>query len=96
MTIKFTGKKITRNGEDYLELTKLKISLTVTKIHFKFDNLYNGDKVLGDNTNLFLNENWSEVWPEVKESIYEAFGQIFENVIKNIFAKHPYKSFFKE
>lgn len=63
---------------------------------FKLENLYNGDKALGDNTNLFLNENWKDVFPETKESIFDAFSQIMDNVIRQVFAKVPYKELFKD
>lgn len=56
---------------------------------------YNGDKALGDNTNLFLNENWTDVWPEIKKSVFDAFSQIAENVLLNVFTKVPYDELFQ-
>lgn len=56
----------------------------------QLDNLYNGDKVLGDSTNLFLNENWEEIFNELKRSIFDAFGLIMQNIINTVFRKIPY------
>lgn len=60
----------------------------------RLDNLYKGDKVLGDSTNLFLNENWEEIFNEIKRSIFEAFGLIMQNIINVIFRKLPYNELF--
>lgn len=96
MLIKFTGKVVNKNGKDYLKPEHTKLSFTLSKIIFNLSNLYNGDKALGDNTNLFLNENWRDVFPEVKVSIFEAFSQIIDNVLQNVFAKVPYNELFAE
>lgn len=72
-----------------------KFTFTLTKMMLNLGNLYNGDKLLGDNTNLFLNENWQEVWPEIRKSVFSAFSQIADNVLNNIFAKVPYDELFQ-
>lgn len=71
-----------------------KLSFTITRLYFKLDNLYNGDKLLGDATNLFLNESWQDVFNEINKSVYEAFAKIVENVLNNIFQKVPYDELF--
>lgn len=63
---------------------------------FQLSNLYNGDKLLGDNTNLFLNENWRDIFNEIKKSVFSAFAQIGENVITNVFSKVPYDELFQQ
>ena len=55
-----------------------------------FDNLFNGDKLLGDTTNLFLNENWEEVVNELKPALEIAIGGIFASVIDPVFSKFAY------
>lgn len=94
--VRFTGKSEMRKGKEYLRPDKTKLSFTMTQLIFNLGNLYNGDKALGDNTNLFLNENWKEVFPELRGSVFEAFGQIVDNVLKNVFAKIPYRELFAE
>lgn len=69
---------------------------SICRIIYKLDNLYKGDKLLGDSTNLFLNENWKEIFPEVSGSIFDAFSQIIGNILRQVFAKVPYKDLFKE
>lgn len=96
ITFKFTGKTITKNGKEYLTPENPRLTFTMSRIIYKLDNLYKGDKALGDSTNLFLNENWKEIFPEVSGSIFDAFSQIIGNVVRQVFAKVPYKELFKE
>lgn len=58
------------------------------------DNLYNGDRALGESTNLFLNENWKEIFDELKQSIFDAFTLIVQNLLNNVFNKVPYAELF--
>ncbi|XP_031627223.1 protein takeout-like [Contarinia nasturtii] len=92
--VRFNGKTVTKNGKTYLKPENTKLSFTLTKMSLYLSNLYNGDKALGDNTNLFLNENWQEVWPEIKKSVFLAFGQIVDNILSNIFTRVPYDDLF--
>lgn len=65
-------------------------------MHIHLENLYNGDKLLGDSTNLFLNENWEEIYNELKQLIFDAFTLIVQNTIVNVFKKIPYDELFLE
>lgn len=95
-TVRFTGKSVTRNGKVYLKPENVKLSFTLSKMTFRLTNLFNGDKVLSDNTNLFLNENWKEVFTEIRKSVFTAFAQLAENVLNKIFAKIPYDDLFQQ
>ncbi|KAJ6635879.1 Protein takeout [Pseudolycoriella hygida] len=87
LAIKFTGKTIAKNGKDYLYTDDLKLTFTIERLYMQLDNLYNGDKVLSDSTNLFLNENWVEIYNELKRSIFDAFSLIVQNTINTVFRK---------
>lgn len=92
----FTGKSVTRNGKVYLKPENIKLTFTISRMNFQLSNLYNGDKLLGDNTNLFLNENWKDIFNEIKKSVFSAFAQISENILTNVFAKVPYDELFQQ
>lgn len=70
------------------------IFLSIVRIIFDYQNLYNGDKLLGDTTNKFLNENWDDIFREIKANIFDAFTLIAENTMKNVFNKVPYADLF--
>lgn len=94
--VRFNGKASVKNGRTHLKVDNLKMSFSLSKMIFDLTNLYNGDKVLGDSTNLFLNQNWLEVFTEIKKSVFSAFAQITENVLNQIFSKVPYDELFEQ
>ncbi|XP_013113707.1 protein takeout [Stomoxys calcitrans] len=96
LRIQFTGVSMEKDGSTYMNIEKFRLDLDPKGMHFKIDNLFNGDKALGDNMNLFLNENWQDIFREIKASITSAFGQIFQSVISHVFTKYPYDKYFVE
>jgi len=94
LTITFTGKTTTRNGKEYLYIDDMKLTFTIERFHTYFGNLYNGDKLLGDSTNVFLNENWEDIFNELKGLIFDAFGLVMQNILNSIFRKIPYDELF--
>jgi Haemolymph juvenile hormone binding protein (JHBP) len=93
-TLKFLTKKIVKNGKTYIGLEKSKFNFTTTRAQVNFSNLFNGDKLLGDNMNLFLNENWSIVIDELKKPINLAFASEFKDIVSNILENTPYDELF--
>lgn len=65
-----------------------------SRLYLRFENLFNGDKALGENMNLFINENWMDILGELKPGITEAFSQILGNLIDAIFKKISYDDIF--
>jgi hypothetical protein len=82
-------KKVEKNGNKYLEIVKIAWKFTPTNMILKLDNLFNGDKALGDNMNLFLNENWRELLKELQPAIEEVFGQAFKEIAQNFLRRVP-------
>ncbi|XP_065087217.1 protein takeout-like [Ochlerotatus camptorhynchus] len=93
--MKWIGKLVDRNGKKYYQMDKLKATFDTTRFHMHFTNLFNGDKALGDNMNVFLNENWQDILKELKPAIVNAFVEIFQTVISNVFNKVPYDELFQ-
>lgn len=67
-----------------------------TRVLFNFENLFNGDKALGDSMNAFLNENWKLLYDELLPDMQRALAVNFLEVVTKIFAKYPYAKFFQE
>ncbi|KRT86269.1 hemolymph juvenile hormone-binding protein, partial [Oryctes borbonicus] len=55
----FTIEK--RGSDEHIQLTGSKLDYTTQRSYFQLDNLFDGDKVLGDQMNKFLDENWRDV-----------------------------------
>ncbi|KAH8335544.1 hypothetical protein KR074_005127, partial [Drosophila pseudoananassae] len=94
--IRFSGKALEKNGETYLDVDDLKLSIKPESVHFYFGNLFNGDKALGDNMNVFLNENSQAIYQETSPAIEKAFGEKFMKIVKDLFSKHPYAKFYAQ
>ncbi|KAH0820768.1 hypothetical protein GEV33_002023 [Tenebrio molitor] len=52
-------EEVKKKGKTYMKFVKSEVKITPGKIHFNFNNLFNGDKTLGDNINQLLNDNWA-------------------------------------
>lgn len=92
--VEFDGKAVERKKKKYMKIENTKLTFKISKLIFNLGNLYKGDKLLGDATNLFLNENWQDVFNEIKISVFGAFSQIVGSVLNNVFQKVPYDELF--
>ncbi|XP_017052330.2 uncharacterized protein LOC108095673 [Drosophila ficusphila] len=92
--VSFWGKPLEKNGETYLDVTDLKFTMKPESNHYHFTNLFNGDKALGDNMNVFLNENSEAIYKETASAIDRAFSELYLGVVKGVFSKLPYAKFF--
>lgn len=65
-------------------------------MYLNLENLFNGNKALGDNMNLFLNENWQIILQELKPAVRETLAQILSGIINSVFDKLPYSDLFTD
>lgn len=90
------GEPIKRDGEVYMHVKEYKVKFIPEKVSLYFSNLFNGDKRLGDQMNLFLNENSELVFNELKESYEKSLSSVFQDVTNKIFDKVPMNKIFLE
>lgn len=89
------GEYITKDdGEIYINITDYKISFKPKKVLFKFENLFNGDKTLGDTMNRFMNQNWKAVFDGLVPEYEKFFGEKFKSIANNVFGNIPMKEIF--
>ncbi|KAJ4439281.1 hypothetical protein ANN_07401 [Periplaneta americana] len=92
---KLKADAITKNGDVYWDVKSFDLVISNPKnLTVHFDNMFNGNKVLGDSTNKALNDNWEGFWEELRPSMQETFGKIFLEIIKVLFSKVPEKNLF--
>lgn len=94
LVIKYKPKVIEKNGKEYVKAERFQLDFDTTRMHTKLDNLFNGDKALGENMNLFLNENWRDIFDELKPAITFAVEEILKGIINRIFVRLPYSDIF--
>lgn len=96
-TLKLTAEPQTKNGKVYWNVVNFKARVnSLDNFELKFDNLFNGDKALSENTNRVLNENWQQFWGELKPSFEETFAAVFQQFSNEIFSRVPEQDIFLE
>lgn len=92
----FTGEDIDKENGKFLKVKKLKATLDLSRFYMELSNLFNGNKLLEDTTNQFINDNWKEIFNEQKPSIFNSFARTIEQIMKHIFDKISYGAMFVE
>uniref|UniRef100_A0A0U4MTW2 Putative odorant-binding protein n=1 Tax=Reticulitermes speratus TaxID=60591 RepID=A0A0U4MTW2_9NEOP len=96
-TVKIEAEPQTKSGKVYWNVVNLEIDIkSMENFRVKFDNLFNGDKALGDSTNKVLNDNWKQFWEELKPSFEETFAAVFLQLAKAVFSRVPEENIFLE
>lgn len=88
----FTGS----DGIKHVNITNFKIKFNPKKVIFRFDNLFNGDKLLGGTMNRFMNDNWEPVFNGIIPGYEENFGKRFKDVANKLFHQVPFDAIFPE
>ncbi|XP_047107787.1 protein takeout-like [Schistocerca piceifrons] len=80
-----------KGGTDYMKATVVDSRGEVGHLTINLQNLFNGDKFLGENTNKVLNENWKALVEEVGPAMYESDRAIAQNLVDTLFDGVPYR-----
>ncbi|KAF6208772.1 hypothetical protein GE061_014512 [Apolygus lucorum] len=83
------GHEVTKGKKKYLVLDKFTVGIETSRFIMDLQNLFNGDKALSDNMNVFINENWKDILQELRPSISAAFGEGFRQVANAVFSRLP-------
>lgn len=70
----------------------LKLDIKDAKVHFA--NLFNGNAVLSQTTNDFLNDNSKDIVNEIKPAIESVIGMLIDDLINKLFKTIPYDKLF--
>ncbi|KAG4065079.1 hypothetical protein HA402_007476 [Bradysia odoriphaga] len=92
--LKFTGKPSVIDGKTYMQTEDMKVSFNVKKLVFQFDNLYNGDKILGATTLRFVNEYWHDIYLDIKPALVRTFEEEIQKIANDAMAKLPFDEYF--
>ncbi|KAF6200078.1 hypothetical protein GE061_006379 [Apolygus lucorum] len=83
MSEKSTGSKT------YYNIDHMDFHFDTDLLKLHFDNLFNGDKALGDQMNIFVNENWKEILTELRPAVAKSFAMAFKEIGNRVFTKIP-------
>ncbi|XP_066156122.1 protein takeout-like [Euwallacea fornicatus] len=86
---------VTRSdGKRYVANVRQHVSCNINKAHYQLDNLFNGNKLLGDNVNKILNDNYEEVLDQFGAVIREIIGLMSTELIRAYITAVPYDELF--
>lgn len=84
------------DGKVYWSVKNYKIKFSPKRAIFDFQNLFNGDKLLGKAMNEVLNTNWQLILTEILPSYEKKFGLIFKDLANKIFLNVAMNEIFLE
>lgn len=93
---KFHGTPFEKDGETYMKIEQIEMEVKPRLLVMNIENLFNGDKELGENMNRVLNENWKDLYNEIRPQFSKAFGGLIRKVFNQVFATYPYKKLLTE
>ncbi|XP_071570862.1 take-out-like carrier protein [Temnothorax nylanderi] len=88
-------EKFQKDGETYMRSTKYMVKFIPKHVSLHFDNLFNGDNILGQQMHRFLNENSDLIFKELEAPYEETFGLVFTKITNDIFTRVPMNKIFK-
>uniref|UniRef100_A0AAU6SGY2 Protein takeout n=1 Tax=Maconellicoccus hirsutus TaxID=177089 RepID=A0AAU6SGY2_MACHI len=87
--VQIQGSRIRQNGNTFFFVEKATVSLDVSHVSIYFDNLFNGDKELGDSMNTFLNDNWKSIMKDMRPVFEESIGAMVKELFNSMYNKLP-------
>ncbi|KAF5299977.1 hypothetical protein FQA39_LY11350 [Lamprigera yunnana] len=76
-------------GKEILQIDHMQVSFKVGGMRVHLRNLFNGNEVLGQTLNNFLNQNSNEIITDLSDSIGQSLGEILKELMNEIFSKIP-------
>ncbi|KAL4142457.1 hypothetical protein QTP88_004912 [Uroleucon formosanum] len=90
-----SGTPFEKNGKTFVQVKNVNLKVkSVKKLNIKLENLFNGNKQLGDSMNSILNQNWEVLLEELKPAFEEAIGAISQDIVNKVFQKTAYSDIF--
>lgn len=87
--VRLIGNKVPReDGKEYVKFEHLLMKVSVGKARFRLENLFNGDRTLGEIGNRVINENSQlfveEMIPGFEKSLSKTFLEIANDVLTDV------------
>jgi len=95
LVVESTSNLVLRGSppNEFLQVSTQNLDIQVAKIRLQLNNLFNGDPVLGQSVNTFLNDNSQEVFAELKPEISKQVGSLVLKVMNDALSALPADKF---
>lgn len=94
LRIHLNGDFVEHRNKTYIVLKNFQADLNMDKFTVHLENLFNGNKALGETMNNVLNDNWQELNKELSPAFVDAFGKNILNGANKVFAKNSVDKLF--
>ncbi|KAL3270988.1 hypothetical protein HHI36_021491 [Cryptolaemus montrouzieri] len=94
--LRFDLETFTKDSETYIRGKRSQMVIDIKQGHYKFDNLFDGNKLLGDNLNMVLNDNWRAIFDEIISGYAQAYADGMMEVMNKLFEKIPIREMFSD
>lgn len=92
-TASFNGEPKLIDGKTFMKIKNFKLKIDVKQVINNYENLFN-DKILSENMNALLNQNWKEFHSAVSGPIIKSIEKDIRNILSKVFEAKPYEEFF--
>lgn len=82
-----TYNEIKRRNKTYIKVASCEMYGKPELIHFKLDNLFNGDEEAGKQANKLLNDNWNVLYADIKSDYFFMMKQVIVHLFNSFFSK---------
>ncbi|XP_066255579.1 protein takeout-like [Euwallacea similis] len=96
VNIKLSFEKIKKDEQTYLKIISCVLDIRPQNLKVHFENLFNGNKLMGDNMNKVINEEWQSLFNDVKPSIDKTYGEVFKVYWQTFYDNIPMEKMFFE
>ncbi|XP_046393507.1 protein takeout-like [Ischnura elegans] len=90
------GKPMVRDGLTYMDQQQFRVKVFPEKVRVRFENLFEGNRLLGATMNNLLNTHWKELYKDLGPGLEEAISQLHLALTKKMFSKIPFTEFFPD
>ncbi|KAF7279298.1 hypothetical protein GWI33_007431 [Rhynchophorus ferrugineus] len=84
----------TRDAKRYYKIKSMQADMPISGFKAHYDNLFDGNKVLGDSVNEMFNKEWKVIYDIVQHPVEKAYGKDFEIYIQTFLDHVPAKDLF--
>uniref|UniRef100_A0A1B6CP84 Protein takeout n=1 Tax=Clastoptera arizonana TaxID=38151 RepID=A0A1B6CP84_9HEMI len=88
------GHPVKKSGKEFLHLDDMKVDLKVKKGVIHMNNLFNGNKELGDAMNKFMTDNWEIVFQELKPAVQQVIELLCKDIALKVLSRYSLEDMF--
>lgn len=85
------GVEEIRDGVRYMNISRLLVDFSLGRARFRINDHLNGNNVIGQAMNQFLNQNIKEIIEEMKPAASSSIAKYFKDFLNTVSTKMPLK-----